>query len=55
MHMCVHEYVTISVCVCVCDEPFQTYIILYLRNGTEIEDTLVLNVFHVCEYIRDMV
>ncbi len=24
-------------------------------NGTEIEDTLVLNVFHVCEYIRDMV
>ncbi len=26
-----------------------------VRNGTEIEDTLVLNVFHVCEYIRDMV
>ncbi len=30
------------------------HVILYLWNGTEIEDTLVLNVFHVCEYIRDM-
>ncbi len=44
--VCVFEHVGIT---------FSNMYILTSRNGREIEDTLVLNVFHVCEYIRDMV